>query len=209
MPPLDRTPLTPLFAVPFMSYRWDDGAGLDAELAAVVLAAEAADAGGRAKSNVGGWQSRDDLPRWAGKPGETVRERAFALANHATQQLFRAHGVTQEFRWRYSMWANVNRDGDYNNLHIHPGATWSGVYYVDLGDPAPAGVPSGAITFASPLLAASHGFFASALPPQVTLTPQAGLMILFPSYLQHFVHPYRGRRPRISIAFNLIKDPYP
>jgi uncharacterized protein (TIGR02466 family) len=35
-----------------------------------------------------------------------------------------------------------------------------------------------------------------------TITPEAGTMILFPSWLVHAVMPYRGTRPRISIAFN-------
>jgi hypothetical protein len=36
--------------------------------------------------------------------------------------------------WILSAWANVNRRGDFNNMHTHPGATWSGVYYVDHGE---------------------------------------------------------------------------
>jgi len=35
-----------------------------------------------------------------------------------------------------------------------------------------------------------------------TLTPKPGMMILFPSWLSHAVTPYRGTRPRISVAFN-------
>jgi hypothetical protein len=27
-------------------------------------------------------------------------------------------------------------------------------------------------------------------------------MLLFPSSLQHFVHPHAGERPRVSIAYN-------
>ncbi|MCP4201431.1 MAG: hypothetical protein GY769_05790, partial [bacterium] len=30
-----------------------------------------------------------------------------------------------------------------------------------------------------------------------------GMIIMFPSWLQHAVRPYRGNRERISIAFNL------
>ena len=36
-----------------------------------------------------------------------------------------------------------------------------------------------------------------------TVIPRAGMMILFPSWLQHGVRPYRGRGQRISVAFNL------
>jgi hypothetical protein len=43
----------------------------------------------------------------------------------------------------------------------------------------------------------------------VTLRPEAGLMVLFPSYLPHMVYPHKGGRPRISIAFNLRREPFP
>ena len=33
--------------------------------------------------------------------------------------------------------------------------------------------------------------------------PRDGRLILFPSWLTHFVHAYQGSRPRISIAFNV------
>ena len=32
-------------------------------------------------------------------------------------------------------WANINKDGHWNRLHSHAGATWSGVYYIQ-SDPA-------------------------------------------------------------------------
>lgn len=47
------------------------------------------------------------------------------------------------------------------------------------------------------------------MPATRQITPGAGLMVLFPRYLVHGVNPYFGERPRISIAFNPMKDPYP
>jgi uncharacterized protein (TIGR02466 family) len=32
--------------------------------------------------------------------------------------------------------------------------------------------------------------------------PKSGQFVLFPSWLQHAVRPYRGERTRISVAFN-------
>ena len=32
--------------------------------------------------------------------------------------------------------------------------------------------------------------------------PQAGLLVLFPSWLYHWVHPYVGETPRIAVSFN-------
>ena len=34
------------------------------------------------------------------------------------------------------------------------------------------------------------------------MRPEAGMIILFPSYLQHSVRMYHGERPRISVPFN-------
>jgi hypothetical protein len=34
------------------------------------------------------------------------------------------------------------------------------------------------------------------------VTPEAGTMVLFPSWLIHSVTAYRGNRPRVSVAFN-------
>jgi len=36
--------------------------------------------------------------------------------------------------------------------------------------------------------------------------PRAGLCLVFPSYLPHEVYPYRGSRPRISVAFNARRE---
>jgi hypothetical protein len=34
-------------------------------------------------------------------------------------------------------------------------------------------------------------------------------MVLFPSYVPHAVTPHQGARERISIAFNLRREPFP
>lgn len=35
------------------------------------------------------------------------------------------------------------------------------------------------------------------------LYPRTGMLAVFPAWLVHWVAPYRGRRPRISVAANL------
>jgi uncharacterized protein (TIGR02466 family) len=37
---------------------------------------------------------------------------------------------------------------------------------------------------------------------RIIIRPQPGLLVLFPSWLYHFVHPTESDSPRISIAFN-------
>ncbi len=36
----------------------------------------------------------------------------------------------------------------------------------------------------------------------VRVRPEAGLLVIFPSWLYHWVHPYMGDRPRIAVSFN-------
>ena len=38
---------------------------------------------------------------------------------------------------------------------------------------------------------------------QLQITPQAGTMLMFPSWLHHWVRPFQGTGERISIAFNV------
>jgi len=96
--------------------------------------------------------------------------------------------------------------------HYHPGAYWSGAYYVDDGgcadDPSLGGEfemldPRGG----APAMLAPALKFASEDGLSVcgaeTVRPKPGLLMLFPSWLVHQVRPYRGNALRISIAFNL------
>jgi hypothetical protein len=71
-------------------------------------------------------------------------------------------------------------------------------------------MPGGtALRLCDPNPARTNLFFPELSASDVTFPPQPGLMVLFPSYVPHNVPPHRGDRPRISIAFNLRKEPYP
>jgi uncharacterized protein (TIGR02466 family) len=114
----------------------------------------------------------------------------------------------QPLSWVLSAWANINRRGDFNQVHTHPGATWSGVYYVDRGESNPDAEGT-AIHLYDPCPARTNIFFPELSASNVLFKPEPGLMILFPSYMPHDVLPHRGDRPRISIAFNVRKEPFP
>ena len=99
-------------------------------------------------------------------------------------------------------WANINRKGE----HTHPGATWLGVYYVDPGDSQGEGA---AIQLFAPCPARTNIFFPAMSNSSIVIKPEPGLMLLFPSYVPHAVRPHRGDSARISIAFNVRKEPFP
>lgn len=208
MPEIENAKFNQIFVTPLFSHIWEDSAQLNASLAPLILA-KAAAAAGVAKTNVGGWHSEPGDLAFCGEAGRRLVKRMYEMADHATRRVMAESGqLFRPVRWTLHAWANVNRDGDFNRVHTHPGSTWSGTYYVDPGDP-PASAPQGTpLHLLDPCEGRGMSFLAAA-PPYVEVKPEPGLMVLFPSYLPHMVFPHRGGRPRISIAFNLRKEPYP
>ena len=114
--------------------------------------------------------------------------------------------------WIASAWANINGPGDANVCHFRPGWFWSGTYYVDDGGVWTDHSFGGDFEMVDP-----RGSAPAMLAPTMVyageggrvigstewIRPRAGLLVLFPSWLQHQVRAYRGKRERISIAFNL------
>jgi uncharacterized protein (TIGR02466 family) len=198
-----------LFAAPFMSYLWPDSDELNKDLRQKILAHERANPGrGVSKSNVGGWHSEAGQIEFCGAAGKTLIERTLAAANEATLRAL-AGRECPAFGWICEAWANVNRDGDFNRVHIHGMSTWSGTYYVDDGDPPASAELGTALEITDPCAQRASTFFPTILPPGIFIRPRPGLMVLFPSYVPHMVMPHRGKRPRISIAFNYRKQPFP
>ncbi|MEM9140518.1 MAG: TIGR02466 family protein, partial [Pseudomonadota bacterium] len=161
------------------------------------------------KSNWGGWQSPDDFDKWCGPEGEAVLGMARTIAGQMTAD--RA-GTRMNLDWMMNAWANVNRAGQGNEFHTHPGAYWSATYYVqDGGIPANPGL-GGEFEMAdprgvAPAMLAPHFAFATpggqAVGASELIQPRAGMLVMFPSWLSHGVRPYEGDKVRISIALNL------
>jgi hypothetical protein len=77
------------------------------------------------------------------------------------------------------------------------------VYYVDAGTQPPDRSLSGVLEFLDP----RAGVEAVTAPGDpygepVRIRPEAGLIVIFPSWLYHWVHPYTGSTPRIAVSFN-------
>jgi uncharacterized protein (TIGR02466 family) len=209
MTELNESALLKPFFTPLVAHQWDGVEELNRQLTKAVLAQEQ-ESEGTVRSNIGGWQSKQDFMVWTGEAGRELGRRIIELANHGTRLLLDQFGARPSFSWKISIWANINRRGHWNRMHYHPGSTWSGTYYVDAGEAPPTDLPSaGKISFMDPVLASQMTFFSGLVRQNFEIDPVAGLMVMFPSYLPHFVHPYLGERPRISIAFNIHKEPYP
>lgn len=89
-------------------------------------------------------------------------------------------------RLRCGFWLNAMPPGSRTSRHDHAenDELLSGVYYVT----APA--RSGDICFADD-------------PFEIRVTPEPGLLLLFPPSLVHWVQPHRGTGLRLSVACNL------
>jgi uncharacterized protein (TIGR02466 family) len=195
-----------LFATPLVTYVLEEAIALNASLRERILAHQAK-GGGIGKSNRGGWHSEVGQLEFCGDAGEFLISRMRALGDEATRRVFVEQGEpVSPLRWKVSAWANVNRAGDSNNVHVHAGSTWSGTYYVDEGGPAEIAAP---LHLFDPCPARAVSFLPQAVRDSVFVHPKPGLMVLFPSYVPHMVVPHQGQGTRISIAFNLRKEPYP
>ena len=206
--PFTRVDVKATFATPFAVCRLATADTVNAALRPRILAREKA-APGNVISNVGGWQSEDDFLDWGGPEGVQVIEATKALALRLTAA---RDGRPIRPAWKVHAWANVNRAGQWNDSHAHPGNYWSAAYYIDDGgaadDPALGGEfeiqdPRGLM----PAMYAPGLVFAmpdgDAAGAAMLFRPRAGEMFLFPSWLNHAVRPYHGSGTRISIAFNL------
>ena len=184
-----------------------DAAARNRELAEIILRRREQTPSIQA-SNAGGWHSDRAIADWG---GPRVAEVLKAARDIATQLTAERNGEPARPAWITQAWANVNGPGDGNICHYHPGAYWSGTYYVEDGgcaaDPSLGGEfemldPRGP----GPGMYAPRYKFAGEDGRSVgsgeTIRPKPGLLFLFPSWLFHQVRPYRGRALRISLAFN-------
>jgi len=207
-PPGAQAQVRNLFPTPVAILAVPDAGRINDALESRILAREAEVAGVH-HSNWGGWQSPHDFPDWCGPEGAVVLELAQGLARSLTSD---RQGRPLDIRWRMNAWANVNRRGQGNEFHTHPGAYWSATYYVRDGgtsdDPDAGGEfeiqdPRGV----APAMLAPGLAFRTAGGQSVgageTIVPRAGNLVMFPSWLSHGVRPYRGGQVRISIALNL------
>jgi uncharacterized protein (TIGR02466 family) len=104
-----------------------------------------------------------------------------------------------EREFELQSWVNLHDRGGFNFLHVHEGSLLSGGFYLQV----PAG--SGQFVIRDPRPGVILGYVKGGVPnghADVHLTPSAGLLVLFPCWMEHYVEPHEGDEPRIMIAFN-------
>lgn len=203
------------FAVPFAEAMHPDPPSLNERLTRLILSLESqGDAYRNTEAAVhqptGLFESRFEF---FARPEPEVEElRAFCWS--ALGQLIRTLNSsletgTQGLSISSQTWFHVTRNGGHFGYHNHPMASWSGVYCVDHGEPD-AVSNNGSLVFPHPNPAASSFMDAANSTLRwpysqgnLVMNLQPGQLLLFPSWLGHYVSPFTGARPRITVAFNV------
>lgn len=153
---------------------------------------------GRTVSNKNGWQSKDiDLSAVQFAPLITqlrlrVRDMCDAYAVHKHINFTIENG-----------WININKQGGWNTPHCHFG-TFSAVYYVwaqpNQGTLQLVDRDHIKTSMFNPKTVHS---FNGANSSNHTITPATGKLVIFPSWVLHYVDDNTTDQNRISIAFNI------
>ncbi len=196
----DDTSKETLFGTPLLRFQVTDHAALDAALLEEGARQREASEGVN-KSNRGGWHSAGNIFDWDADCVRTLHAAAEASVYEATRRVS-AKVDPATLRLKISGWMNMNPPGGFNAPHTHPGAHWSGVYYVS--QPAVEEGTSGVIEFLDPRsdLPNWRILRAKAFRPKRRIRPHVGEIVMFPSYLVHWVYPNETDEERVSIAFN-------
>jgi uncharacterized protein (TIGR02466 family) len=202
-------PITPevssAFGTPILKRAVASAASINIGLERAILARAQQGAANRI-SNVGGWQSLPDLLDW---PEPEIKLLVHEV-DRSIQQISALPAMLAQqppppkVRYRAYGWANINKPGDYNMLHLHPNNHWSVVYYVATGQLNPDTPTNGRIELRDPRPAATFARMPGFNTGQpMLIRPQAGTMLVFPAWVEHSVHPFYGEGHRISIAINV------
>lgn len=163
------------------------------EWTAWVLALRAANPAPAGRTNRQGWNSTD-MTVLEQPPFAPLRQVVRLACARALAEMGRG-----EQPFELQSWVNLHDRGGFNFLHLHEGSLLSGSFYLKV----PPG--SGDLVFRDPrpgiIHGAMKGSFANA-HADINLRPSAGLVVLFPCWMEHFVEPHESDEPRICIAFN-------
>jgi uncharacterized protein (TIGR02466 family) len=189
-----------LFACPLAAFRIAEAEALNRSAIADIKALRSLCAGVQ-KSNQNGWHSNLDFFQ----RGEASFVRLGSFISDAIRQATRQ--ISPGFAFdacsiQAEGWINVNGRGAYNSPHDHPGWAWSGSYYVAC--PSSRQNRGGMIEFLDPRtgVRAVTVDGANCFAGKVAISPEPGMIILFPSFLRHWVYPNEQDADRISITFN-------
>jgi len=189
------------FSTPIWTSKIDDYDKVNEEMLNFIINLQKKDSTGIVKSNFKGWHSKDfDLKdKCLTKFVTAIKKNINTSLNDMNWDL-----DSQSVKIT-NMWAIINEKGALNQKHHHSNSDISAAYYVSAHDDC------GDIVFYDPRPARVYRHPIAKSPNKLNATinsvkPEPGLLVLFPSYLEHSVNPNLSDKKRIVISFNLSLD---
>lgn len=148
------------------------------------------------KTNAGGWQS-DNLS------GEIPQlNELFKKIIESSKKFRDTMGFKKVLQPKIlNLWININYQHCYNVVHTHPGSIFSGVFYLQCNP------SSGNLVFVNPYdfinipqHIETYNEYNSA---KWLVVPEVQKLVMFPSYLRHYVDANKTLEKRISVSFNI------
>ena len=103
-------------------------------------------------------------------------------------------------RWWLKAWGTALESGGWQASHLHMEGWMSGTYYVNVPDAVRHGNgEAGHLLFGRP----PERMPLTAARRTMTVRPQEGLTVMFPSYVFHQTVPFASDQPRITISYDL------
>ncbi|MDB0003051.1 TIGR02466 family protein [Alphaproteobacteria bacterium] len=186
------------FSTPIWTSKIDNYEKINNMMSNYIYNLKEKDPEGIIKSNLKGWHSKnfdmkDEEPKnfieaIKKNINEAINDMAWDLKNQE---------VTLS-----NIWAIINKKGAMNQKHHHSNSDLSAAYYVTAKegcgdiifyDPRPGKVYKHPISNTPNLLNANNN----------GVKPEPGMLVLFPSYLEHSVNPNTSDHERIVISFNI------
>ena len=134
-----------------------------------------------------------------------------ACVNKTVIDYLKQQGLDYSINWSLQAWANINQPGDYHSLHNHPHSYLSGTYYVcvppqTLAPKQRNDLNPAAISFFDPRPQANMNAIAGdyQVEAEHRVDPADGMLLLWPSFLHHLVHPNMSAQARVSVSFNVL-----
>jgi uncharacterized protein (TIGR02466 family) len=183
-------------------------AALNNSLAALIRTTRDTEANAAAGSSTrGGYQTDTNFLYRDDPPVKTLQQLIYQGVQAYLPRYFQSNlaAAPRNVESRLWGWAVIMRPGDYNVPHVHPDAHLSGVYYVEVpalsSEENAEAEPGGSLVMLDPRSIAGMYHLKERIQTHSYL-PNAGALVVFPSYLMHGVYPYRSPGERICVAFN-------
>jgi tetratricopeptide (TPR) repeat protein len=99
-------------------------------------------------------------------------------------------------------WSVRLHSAGYHTSHVHPRGWISSACYIQLPDSMKAGhTAEGILSFGAPGMITTPS-----LDAELSVRPELGQLVLFPSYFWHGTLPFHSEQPRLTVAFDVVPD---